>query len=75
MRKMEMRRINTEVIPFQVQNLINNLLSKKESVEIRSNYRNTLDDIQLAINDALKKFDKEKVENWNNSKISRRGKR
>lgn len=70
-----MRRINTEVIPFQVQNLINNLLSKKESVEIRSNYRNTLDDIQLAINDALKKFDKEKVENWNNSKISRRGKR
>lgn len=70
-----MRRINTEVIPFQVQNLINNLLSKKESVEIRSNYRNTLDDIQLAINDALKKFDKEKVENWNNSKVSRRGKR
>jgi hypothetical protein len=66
------RKINPDVVPFQVQHLIDRLLSKKESVEIRSNYRNTLDDIQVAISVALKQFDKEQVDSWKELKKGKR---
>ena len=63
---------NPESVPFQVQNLIDRLLNKSESVELRGNYRTTLEDINIAISEALNKFDKEKSESWRSGKVSKR---
>lgn len=46
-------------IPLQVQSLIDNLLNSTDNVYIRGNYRMRLDDIRLAINDAIRKYDSE----------------
>jgi len=46
-------------LPFQVENLINQMLDKKENVHIRSNYRLRLELIRDVINKSLKKFDDE----------------
>ena len=46
-------------LPFQVENLIDQMLDKKENVHIRSNYRVRLELIRDAINKSLKKFDDE----------------
>lgn len=48
-------------IPFQVQQLIDSLLDKKENVHLRGNYRLRLDQIGLAINKAIKKYDEEVI--------------
>jgi len=46
-------------IPFQIENIINNLVNQKESVHLRQNYRQRLVTIQEAIDKALKKYDNE----------------
>ena len=46
-------------LPFQVESLIRNLLSKNESVYIRNNFRQTLDNTRVAIDKAIKQFDHE----------------
>lgn len=50
--------MNNEV-PFQIENLINNLLNQKENVHIRQNYRNRLVTIKETIDKSLKKYDNE----------------
>lgn len=46
-------------LPFQVESLINNMMDEKQSVYIRSNYRNTLDNISRAVDKAVRHFDKQ----------------
>ena len=46
-------------LPFQVENLINQMLDKKENVHIRGNYRLRLEVIRDAINKSLKRYDEE----------------
>ena len=46
-------------IPFQIENIINNLVNQKENVHLRQNYRQRLVNIQEAIDKALKKYDNE----------------
>lgn len=46
-------------IPHQVQQLIESLLNKKDNVHLRGNYRIRLDQINMAINAAIKKYDNE----------------
>jgi uncharacterized protein (DUF433 family) len=43
-------------IPFQVQNLIDNMLSKTERDHIRDNYRVRLESIRDAIDLSLRKY-------------------
>jgi hypothetical protein len=50
---------NNNEVPFQVEQLINNLLNKQENVYIRQNYRQRLVSIQEALDKALKKYDNE----------------
>ena len=50
--------MNNEV-PFQIENLINNLLNKNENIYIRQNYRVRLETIKEAIDKSLKKYDNE----------------
>ena len=44
-------------LPFQVENLIMNMLDKNEKPHIRSNYRMRLESIRDTIDLSLKKFD------------------
>lgn len=46
-------------VPFQVQNLIESLLNKKDNVHIRRNYRTRLDEINREISKAIRKYDDE----------------
>ena len=46
-------------LPFQVENLINQMLDKKENVYIRGNYRMRLEAIRDVINKSLKRYDEE----------------
>lgn len=46
-------------LPFQVESLIQNLLNKNESVYIRHNFRQTLDNTRVAIDKAIRQFDNE----------------
>jgi hypothetical protein len=46
-------------IPFQIENIINNLVNQKENIHLRQNYRQRLVNIQEAIDKALKKYDNE----------------
>jgi hypothetical protein len=46
-------------IPFQVESIINSLLNQKENVHLRGNYRTRLEDIRLAAEAAIKKYDRE----------------
>ena len=48
-----------ENIPFQIEQLIDNLLNKNENVYIRQNYRQRLVSIQEAIDKSIKKYDNE----------------
>jgi hypothetical protein len=59
-------------LPFQVENLINNLLDKKQSVYIRNNYRQTLSNIKEEVEKALRKFDNEYVAANNEEKKKRK---
>lgn len=46
-------------VPFQIQNLIDSLLNKKDNVYIRGNYRARLDEINREISKAIRKYDDE----------------
>ena len=46
-------------IPFQVTDLIQNMLNKQDSRNIRNNYRMRLDAIRQACDISIKKFDNE----------------
>ena len=59
-------------LPFQVENLINNLLDKKQSVYIRNNYRQTLANIKDEVDRAIRKFDNEYVAINNEEKKKRK---
>lgn len=50
---------NTIEVPFQVQNLIDQMLNKKEDIYIRGNFRSRLDQIRTALNESIKKYDAE----------------
>ena len=50
---------NNNQIPFQVENLVTNLLNPKESVHLRQNYRIRLEAIKEHIERSMKKFDNE----------------
>lgn len=55
-------------IPFQVADLIQNMLNKDDSHHIRGNYRMRLDAIREAINTSIKKFDAEMSSPFKKSK-------
>lgn len=44
-------------IPFQVENLIRNMMDKNERPHIRDNYRNRLEAIKSAIDQSIRKYD------------------
>lgn len=46
-------------IPYQIQQLIDSMLYKKDNVHLRGNYRFRLDYIRGAIDTAIRKYDKE----------------
>jgi hypothetical protein len=46
-------------VPFQVQHLIDSMLSQRDNVYLRGNYRARLDFIREQINGAIKKYDDE----------------
>lgn len=46
-------------VPYQVQQIIDNMLNKKDNVHIRFNYRTRLDIIRLEIEKAIRKYDNE----------------
>lgn len=50
---------NNNEVPFQVEQLIKDLLNKKENVYIRQNYRHRLVSIQQALDKALRMYDNE----------------
>lgn len=46
-------------IPFQVENLIKQMLDKADNVYVRGNFRSRLDHIREVINQSIKKYDTE----------------
>jgi len=46
-------------VPFQVQNLLDSLLNKKDNVYVRQNFRMRLDAIRREIDTAIREFDHE----------------
>lgn len=50
---------NSHMIPYQVQQMLDNLLNTKDSVHLRSNYRLRLDTIRREIDTAISKYDNE----------------
>lgn len=46
-------------IPYQVQQLIDSMLNKKENVHLRGNYRYRLNEIKLAIEKSIRNYDTE----------------
>jgi hypothetical protein len=46
-------------IPYQVQQLLDSLVNKKDSVHVRSNYRMRLDTIRREIDTAIRQYDTE----------------
>lgn len=55
-------------LPFQVTDLIQNMLNKQEGHHIRNNYRMRLDSIREACNISIKKFDSEMSSPFRRSK-------
>ncbi len=47
------------MIPYQVQNLLEGLLNKRDNVHVRANYRMRLDTIRREIDTALRTYDNE----------------
>lgn len=47
------------MIPYQVQNLLEGLLNKRDNVHVRANYRMRLDTIRREIDVALRSYDNE----------------
>lgn len=46
-------------LPFQVQNLIDQMLNKSDNLYIRGNFRSRLGQIAKAVDQAIKKYDNE----------------
>lgn len=46
-------------LPFQVQSLIDQMLNKKDNIYVRGNFRSRLDQMRMAVNEAIKKYDTE----------------
>ena len=46
-------------LPFQVQNLIDQMLNKSDNLYIRGNFRSRLGQITKAVDQAIKKYDNE----------------
>lgn len=46
-------------IPYQIQQLLDGLLNKKDNVHVRSNYRMRLDTIRSEIDTAIRSYDNE----------------
>lgn len=46
-------------IPYQVQQLIDSMLNKKENIHLRGNYRYRLNEIKLAIEKSIRNYDTE----------------
>lgn len=59
-------------VPFQVQSIIDNMLSNKENVHLRGNYRFRLEGIRMAIDAAIKKYDNEVFLVNTNSKATKK---
>jgi hypothetical protein len=55
-------------VPFQVLDLIQNMLNKQDSHHIRNNYRMRLDAIREACNISIRKFDSEMSSPFKRSK-------
>lgn len=47
-------------VPFQLQNIIDGMLNKKDNVYVRGNYRSRLDIIRSEIDKAIRVYDNEK---------------
>jgi len=47
------------MVPFQIQNVIDNMLNPKDNVHLRGNYKFRLEGIRMAIDAAIKKYDNE----------------
>jgi len=56
---MIMKDSNNNMVPFQVQNIIDNMLNPRDNVHLRGNYRLRLDSIRAAIDTAIKRYDHE----------------
>lgn len=52
-------KLNNSALPFQVQKIIDDMLSSKDNIYVRQNYRLRLDSMVVEINAAIKKFDNE----------------
>lgn len=46
-------------VPYQIQQLIESLLNNKENIHLRGNYRLRLNEIRIAIDIAIRKYDAE----------------
>lgn len=46
-------------LPFQIQNLIDQMLKKSDNLYIRGNFRSRLGQIAKAVDQAIKKYDNE----------------
>jgi len=46
-------------VPFQLQSIMDNMLSPKENIYVRGNYRTRLDIIRTEINKAIAKYDQD----------------
>jgi hypothetical protein len=50
---------DNNMVPFQVQSIIDNMLNPKDNVHLRGNYRFRLESIRTAIDTAIRKYDNE----------------
>lgn len=51
--------VNTNMVPFQVQSIIDNMLNPRDNVHLRGNFKFRLENIKTAIDSAIKKYDNE----------------
>ena len=62
--EIDMNNNNTVVeLPFQLQNLIDQMLNKNDNLYVRGNFRSRLDQINKSIDQAIKKYDNEHMIN------------
>ena len=54
-----MKDSNNNMVPFQVQNIIDNMLNPRDNVHLRGNYRFRLESIRAAVETAIRKYDNE----------------
>lgn len=59
-------------VPFQVQNLIDSMLSPRDNVHLRGNFRGRLIYIQEQIEAAIKKYDHEVLLTSNSEKTKKK---